>query len=234
MSRAMFRGGAIVSLVVAVALVLPVPVPAEAHHSGAGYHWPRSKNPVAIVVVDRTVSGSEFNRVVAEAVRSWSAGPVRLSLQRDGRTDCGEVAGAIVVCAGTFLAELCGGASAWAGCAAVTVDESTRHIASAGIKLNVPVLRFGLLTGGPSIWLSQEARVAVYRTVVQQELGHALGLEHSVERSSVMFPLWDPREALTRSIGRHDFDTLRAAYAHNDHGSSPRGGRGRYFAVRFR
>lgn len=223
----------LVFVVVVALLASQPPLEAHANHSWQGFHWAHTASPVSLVVLDRTPSGSDLSAVVGEVVRGWSAGPIRLTAQRDARTGCGGVLGKIVVCSGAFL-ESCGNTFAWAGCASIDVDQSTGHISSAMVKLNLPVLQAGLISAGPSIWLSPAARKGVFRAVVYQEIGHALGLDHSVERSSVMFPMWSPSEAHARGLSRHDFDELRQLYAHLDRSIAARRTITFQFVTRFR
>jgi hypothetical protein len=194
-------------LVVAAGLSLAVTyggAVVSADHAWGSYHWARTGTPFTLTVVNSTTS--KWSGYVPAAVDDWSASLVLDLDDTNGSTSskvrrrCKPPAGMIRVC------NLAYGNNGWLGLAGISIDPEG-HILNGYTKLNDSYFS-GAFYDDP-LWR---------QSVVCQELGHDIGLDHQDENFNndsletcmdYQNPPWDSPNA-------HDYDQLDTIYGHLD------------------
>jgi hypothetical protein len=183
-------------------IVLGSPLSAD-HHWG-NYHWARTANPFTLTVVNSMTS--DWDSYAAVSVSDWSSSTVLNMTQKEGSTDdrdrrqCSAPAGQVRICNMTF------GYNQWLGIAGISIDNDG-HIFTGYVKLNDSY--FGTSYYNTNLWK---------QSVVCQELGHVLGLDHQDEDfdNEPLGTCMDYQDPPTATPDRHDYDELEAIYAHLD------------------
>lgn len=201
---------------------------ANANHAWSTYHWARTANPFTIKVGDNVTSGWDFS--LTETCADWSDispffftltdgtvincnradNPVRLTLvtgTSGNARRCTAKSGTIQVCNSTY------GNNGWLGIATISVSGS--HITAGTVKVNDTY--FNTASYNTPAWR---------RLVMEQEVGHCLGLNHQDEnfsnadvvdacgRGSCMDYSNNPDNQGTPN--GHDYDQLVEIYSHLD------------------
>lgn len=192
-------------LVAVVALLIPTV--ASASNAWSTYHWARTSNPFTLKVHDNVTLKWEAS--LFDADKDWD-----LSTELDLNVLWQQPLSNVKKCASaTGVIEICNsryGATGWLGIAGISVSGS--HITKGYTKLNDTY--FDTATYNKPEWRQM---------VTCQELGHDFGLAHQDEvfdnpnLGSCMDytnnPLGPPSNV---SPNTHDFDQIKAIYAHLD------------------
>ena len=190
------------SLVSASMLLALVPLPAYANHSWGGYHWARTANPFTLKLGDNM--SSNWDPYLATSSADWSLSAVLdTSIVGGGTTakKCRATAGRVEVCNSTY------GRNGWLGMAQIWITGA--HITKGVVKMNDTYLKTA--TYNTPAWRN---------TVLCQETGHTLGLDHQDEDfynqplGTCMDYSIDP--TLNQHPNQHDYDQLELIYAHLD------------------
>lgn len=218
MSRALRHLG---SLAAVLAAIVVVAGPANAAHSWNGYHWSRTANPFTVQFGDNL--SSNWDPFLTQGTVDWSVisgacnnplNPVRAAVVAGGGNSrtCRPKAGKVQVCNYTY------GNTGWLGIASIWI--SGTHITQGTVKVNDTY--FNTPQYNTSAWRS---------AVMDQEMGHTLGLAHQDEnfnnadlldacgRGSCMDYSADPSNNTTPN--QHDYDQLVTTYSHLDAAGSP-------------
>lgn len=202
---------------VAISLVALAAGPALANHAWATYHWARTANPFTIKLGDNV--NASWDAYLGNAAADWqitsgacnnASNPVRTSIvagQVSNLRRCTAVSGKVQVCNYTY------GNNGWLGLASISV--SGGHITAGTVKLNDTY--YNTASYNTPAWR---------RLVMEQEVGHCLGLTHQDEnqtnadlldacgRGSCMDYSNDPANQGTPN--QHDYDQLVTIYGHLD------------------
>ena len=202
--KARFRTGA--KLALATALLMGVSAaPAAATHSWGGYHWARTANPFTVKLGDN-VSGA-WDASLAAVSADWSSHKSTLlnapivTGATTGRK-CRATSGRVEVCNAAY------GYNGWLGLASVWT--SGGHIVQSTVKVN------------DSYYNTAKYNTPAWRqSVMCQEVGHAFGLDHQSESSTVDMNTCMDYCSLANvcpnlSPNQHDWDMLASIYGHND------------------
>jgi len=190
------------SLVSASMFLALAPLPAYASHSWGNYHWARTANPFTLKLGDNM--SSSWDPYLATSSADWSLSAVLdTSIVSGGTTAnrCKPAAGRVEVCNYTY------GRNGWLGLAQIWITGA--HITKAVVKVNDSY--FKTVTYNTPAWRN---------TVLCQETGHTLGLDHQDEDfynaplGTCMDYSVDP--SANQHPNQHDYDQLELIYAHLD------------------
>ncbi len=199
-------------LVVAAGLILAVTyggAVVSAEHSWGPYHWARTTTSFDLIVVNSTTS--DWDGYVSTAIGDWSAESV-LNMAEDAtgstatkiRRRCKAPSGMVRIC------NLAYGNNGWLGLAGISID-ANGHIVSGYTKLNDTYFSpdaFGGYYYNPQ-WM---------QSVVCQELGHNVGLDHQDEDfyNTSLGSCMDYSYFPSPWANKHDFEQLALIYGHTD------------------
>jgi hypothetical protein len=177
----------------------------SADHQWSNYHWARTTSEFTLTVVNSLTS--DWDGYAAASVSDWSESAVLDLLQdpngslsdRDRRR-CSGPAGQVRICNMTF------GFNGWLGVAGISVD-TDGHIFTGYVKVNDTY--FDTAFYNDPVWR---------QSVVCQELGHVIGLDHPDEDfdNDPLFTCMDYQDPPHPVPNDHDFEELEAIYAHRD------------------
>ena len=190
--------------------------PANATHSWGGYHWSRTGNPFTVSFGNNLTSN--WSPYLSTASSDWSItsgacnnpqNPVRGTVVAGGGggRKCRPVAGRVEVCNSTY------GNNGWLGIAQIWL--TGLHITQGAVKVNDTY--FNTAQYNTPAWRS---------FVMDQEVGHTLGLDHqdvdfnnpdlldACGRGSCMDYSADPSN--NTKPNQHDYDELVIIYNHAD------------------
>lgn len=184
---------------------------ALANHSWGSYHWARTANPLALKLGDNV--SSVWDSYLASASTDWTASDVLDTTVVAGATNpknCKAVRGRVEICNSRY------GNNGWLGLASIWA--SGDHITQGTVKFNDTYFAAGKYN-----------TPAWRQSVVCQEVGHALGLDHQDEvfTNLNLGTCMDYSNDPTGTAGTngtlanlnpnaHDYDELEAIYAHLD------------------
>jgi hypothetical protein len=194
--------------------------PASASHAWNGYHWSRPSNPFTVTFADNLTSN--WDPYLTQGAVDWSvtsgacnnpSNPVRAAVVAGGGSPkaCRPANGQVKVCNSTY------GNTGWLGIATIYV--SGNHITKGSVKVNDTYFN-GPPYNTPA-WRS---------AVMDQEMGHTLGLAHQDEnfnnadlldgcgRGSCMDYSADPSNNTTPN--QHDYDQLVTIYSSHVDGAA--------------
>lgn len=191
----------LIGALAAAALLIAATV-ANADHSWNNYHWGRTANPFTLQVVDSVTS--DWDATVAAVSGDWSlADPLDLTVvagddSQRVRKSCKPVSGKIRACNAKY------GFNGWIGLATIWI--SGGHIVQGTSKVNESYFA-----------LSAYNEPGKKRSVLCQEIGHDLGLDHNNDGAQG----GEPDDTCMNdkwylSPNQHDYDQLAAIYAHTD------------------
>lgn len=175
---------------------------AYADNSWGNYHWARSVNPFTLKLGDNM--SSSWGPYLATASSDWSASSVLDTTIVSGGTSakrCRATSGRVEVCNDRY------GRNGWLGVAQVWITGS--HITKGVVKVNDTY--FNSAPYNTPAWKA---------TVLCQEAGHTLGLDHQDEDfynpplNTCMDYSIDPTP--NQHPNQHDYDQLELIYAHLD------------------
>ena len=179
--------------------------PLSADHAWNHYHWARTSNPFTLTVVNSLTS--DWDGYAASSVSDWSASQVLDMLQtpngsiadRDRRR-CDGPAGQVRICNMTF------GFNGWLGIAGISID-TDGHIFTGYVKLNDTY--FDTSFYNDPVWR---------QSVVCQELGHVVGLDHQDEDfyNEALGTCMDYQSPPFPTPDNHDLAQLADIYDHLD------------------
>lgn len=190
--------------------------PANATHSWGGYHWSRTSNPFTVTLGNNLASN--WSSYLTSAASDWGLtsgacnnpqNPVRCAVVSGGTSarKCRPATGRVEVCNSAY------GNTGWLGIAGIYLSGS--HITSGYVKVNDTYFN-----------TAQYNTPAWRRMVMEQEVGHTLGLDHqdvifdnpdlldACGRGSCMDYSSDPTNNTTPN--QHDYDELVIIYNHLD------------------
>src|SRR3989344_715244 len=180
---------------------------AEANHSWGGYHWARTANPFNLNL------GNNISRnwisFLTQASSDWSQAAVLGTSVIKGATrpaNCRPTNGQVEVCSSKY------GQNGWLGLASIWT--SSEHITQATVKLNDSYFDRSSVYNTPA-WRA---------SVMCQEVGHTLGLDHQDEDfynsplGTCMDYSVDP--TLNQHPNFHDYEELENIYLHLDPAST--------------
>jgi hypothetical protein len=178
--------------------------PLSADHHWNNYHWARTTNSFVLTVVNSLTS--DWDAYAASSVSDWSQSRVLDMTQNDGsivdrdRRKCDAVTGQVHICNMTF------GFNQWLGIAGISID-TDGHIFTGYVKLNDTY--FNTSYYNDPVWR---------QSVVCQELGHVIGLDHQDEDfdNEPLGTCMDYQDPPTDTPDQHDYDELEAIYDHLD------------------
>lgn len=189
--------GVLVTLVLGAAL--------SADHSWNHYHWARTTSSFTLTVVNSTTS--EWDSYVAAAAADWSKSR-KLDITQDlngstadlDRRRCQGITGQLHIC------NLAYGYNQWLGLAGISID-TDGHIFTGYMKLNDSYF-------ASSFYNTYEWR----QSVVCQELGHTIGLDHQDDdfNNDPLLTCMDYQDPPFPQPNQHDYEELEAIYAHTD------------------
>jgi hypothetical protein len=175
----------------------------QADHSWGGYHWARTASPFNLNLGDNASVG--WDQYLSQASNDWSQSVVLdTSIIRGGTraTTCKPSQGQVEVCSSKY------GQNGWLGLASIWTN--AEHITQATVKLNDSY--FGKRSPyNTSAWRA---------SVMCQEVGHTLGLDHQDEDfynsplGTCMDYSVDP--TLNQHPNFHDYEELEIIYSHLD------------------
>ena len=179
-----------------------------ASHSWGGYHWARTSNPFTLKLGDNL--SSAWKPRLATTTSDWSLSSVLDAVIVPGisQGNCRPTNGRVEVCNKAY------GYNGWLGLAQIWV--SGNHIYQGVTKMNDTY--FNTPTYNTLAWR---------QSVICQEVGHTLGLDHQDENFSnpnlgtCMDYTSDPSGALYNQLdnehpNQHDYDQLAIIYSHLD------------------
>lgn len=190
------------SLTTASTLFVLAPLPAYANHSWGNYHWARTTNPFTLKLGDNM--SSNWDPYLATSSADWSLSSVLDTSIVSGGTSskrCRATAGRVEVCNYNY------GRNGWLGMAQIWLSGS--HIFKGVVRVNDTY--FNTTTYNTPAWRN---------TVLCQETGHTLGLDHQDENfynaplGTCMDYSVDP--TANQHPNQHDYDELELIYAHLD------------------
>lgn len=176
----------------------------SADNAWNNYHWARTSNPFTLTVVNSLTS--DWDLYADVSVSDWTASSVLDLTQKDeslddrGRRRCEGPAGQVRICNMTF------GFNQWLGIAGISID-TDGHIFTGYVKLNDSY--FNTSYYNTDLWK---------QSVVCQELGHVLGLDHQDEDfdNEPLFSCMDYQDPPFAEPDDHDLAQLADIYAHLD------------------
>src|SRR3989344_1653767 len=177
-------------------------LPAYASHSWGNYHWARTANPFNLKLGDNM--SSNWDPYLATSSADWSLSSILDTSIVSGSTTakkCRATAGRVEVCNATY------GRNGWLGMARIWI--SGNHIYQGIVKVNDTY--FKTVTYNTPAWRN---------TVLCQETGHTLGLDHQDEDfynsplGTCMDYSIDPPP--NQHPNQHDYNQLELIYAHLD------------------
>lgn len=179
--------------------------PAMAGNSWGGYHWARTANPFTVPLGDNV--SSAWDGQLVGASYDWSqpvnGNPVRTTIVTGSTTGrkCRAKSGRVEVCNAAY------GGRGWLGLASIWISGS--HITQATVQVNDTYFGSGSSYDTP-IWRA---------SVMCQEVGHTLGLDHQDESGADLHTCMDyannPATDNTHPNG-HDYAQLAAIYSQLD------------------
>lgn len=202
-----FRGS--LPFVLAVLLtVLASAAPASAGHSWGAYHWARTQRAFTLELGDNSTTGA-WSSILASSAADWSAAKVLDTVPAAGMTNstqgCRPTLGRVEVCNGTYGEQL------WVGIAQIWLDPAG-HIIQGTVRNNDSYLNN-----------SKYPRYNTYeaqRSVMCQEIGHTLGLDHQDEdffnESLGTCMDYSVEFGINLQPDRHDYQQLSTIYNHAD------------------
>jgi hypothetical protein len=177
----------------------------SADHSWNDYHWARTTSSFALTVVNSTTT--EWDQYVAGAASDWSTS-TKLDMTQNlngstadlDRRHCSAITGQVHICNFAY------GYNQWLGIAGISID-TDGHIFTGYVKLNDSYF-------SSSFYDTYDWR----RSVVCQELGHTIGLDHQDEDfyNDPLYTCMDYQDPPFPNPNQHDYDELEAIYAHTD------------------
>ena len=175
----------------------------SANHAWSSYHWARTNNPASLTVVNSTVGWDGY---VVNALADWSQSDKIDFVQIAGATgdkerrQCRSPLGQIRIC------NLSYGNNGWLGIAGISLD-TDGHIVTGYTKLND--WYFNLSYYDTDDWR---------QSVMCQELGHDIGLDHQDEDfdNQTLHSCMDYQDPPWPSANAHDFAQLDTIYTHLD------------------
>ena len=190
-------GGVLAALVLGAQL--------SASHSWDDHHWARTTSSFTLTVVNSLTA--EWDPYGARAEADWSQSRT-LDMVEDpsgsiaeiDRRRCQSITGQVRICNQTY------GYNQWLGLAGISID-TDGHIFTGYVKLNDSYF-------GSSFYNTYEWR----QSVVCQELGHTIGLDHPDEDfdNDPLFTCMDYQDPPHPTPNQHDYDQLEAIYGHTD------------------
>jgi hypothetical protein len=177
----------------------------SADHQWSNYHWARTTNEFTLTVVNSLTS--DWDVYAADAAADWSRSTVLdITQNLNGSTAdrerrrCSGPAGQVRICNMTF------GFNGWLGIAGISVD-TDGHIFTGYVKMNDTYF-------ATSFYNTFEWK----QSVVCQELGHVLGLDHQDEDfdNEPLDSCMDYRDPPYPFPDGHDYEQLEDIYAHLD------------------
>lgn len=175
-----------------------------ATHSWGTYHWARTTPSFVLTVVNSTTN--EWDGYVSDAAADWSKSTKLDMTQVNGSTEdldrrqCRGITGQVHIC------NLAYGYNNWLGLAGISIDQDG-HIFTGYVKLNDSY--FGSSYYDTPLWRA---------SVVCQELGHIIGLDHQDEdfNNVSLNTCMDYQDPPTASPNQHDYEQLDIIYGHTD------------------
>jgi len=168
----------------------------DSYNNWQNIHWARTTQQFVIPVINN----SDWNHPIYDMLEAWNALDIvnfsLMDIPYDEKDDCQIKPGMLVICNDEFGVDI-----GWAGLAAVRFD-ALGHIMSAVIKLN------------DSLVASERGK----SIIVCQELGHILGIAHSVDSTTSISCMDVLPTKNTPSI--NDSITLEYIYYHTDENTS--------------
>lgn len=170
-------------------------------HSWNGYHWGRTSNPLQLKLGDNVTSA--WDAYLAGASSDWSKSTVIDTTVVAGQArpkNCRPTAGRVEVCNAAY------GSTGWLGVAQIWL--SSGHISQGTVKVN------------DTYYNTAKYNTPAWRaSVMCQEIGHTLGLDHNDEdfntvTGTCMDYANDPTQ--NQHPNQHDYDELASIYAHLD------------------
>lgn len=184
------------------ALLAITPTAAFADNSWGGYHWARTANPFNLKLGDNM--SSNWDPYLATSSADWSASSVLDTQVVSGTTSakrCRATNGRVEVCNDRY------GRNGWLGIAQIWITGS--HITKGTVRVNDTY--FNSTTYNTPAWRT---------SVLCQETGHTLGLDHQDEDfynapfNTCMDYSIDPTP--NQHPNQHDYDQLELIYEHLD------------------
>lgn len=179
---------------------------AVASHSWGNYHWARTANPFSLKLGDNL--SASWDSYLQTSSTDWSVSTVldtSVALGTTNPKNCKAVSGRVEICNSKY------GNNGWLGIASVWV--SGQHITQGTVKMNDSY--FSMAKYNTPAWKN---------TVMCQEIGHTLGLDHQDENfdnanlGTCMDYTSDP--STNQHPNQHDYEMLEAIYAHFDSGTT--------------
>lgn len=202
------------ALIVAGGLALGTAAPGGTSHAWRGAHWRHGRGPTVVGLGDNLAG--DWDRALAETAVDWTADDgkrdvvdVSVVTGRAGDERCRATPGRVEICHGAY------GETGWLG--TTTIWTNGRHIGQATVRLNDTYLATPDAAGAPLPLLDPvfPADPTGRRSVLCQEIGHALGLDHA-GGASCMNDDGHPADPAYVDPNGHDHDQLVASYSHND------------------
>jgi hypothetical protein len=176
-----------------------------ADHSWQNYHWARTTSSFTLTVVNSTTD--EWDPYVGRAAADWSrSNSLNMTANVDGSTadtdrrHCPAISGQVRIC------NLAYGYNRWLGIAGISID-TDGHIFTGYVKMN------------DSYFLSSYYNTYDWRqSVLCQELGHVIGLDHQDEDfdNVSLHTCMDYQDPPSVAPNQHDYEQLDAIYDHLD------------------
>lgn len=177
----------------------------SADHAWGSYHWARTTQSFDLTVVNSTTG--DWDQFVGAAVADWSqSGVLNMVQDLNGSTSsqvrrrCTPPSGMVRIC------NLAYGNNGWLGLAGISID-SNGHILTGYTKLNDTY--FSSAFYNTPDWK---------QSVVCQELGHDVGLDHQDEDfdNTSLSSCMDYQVPPFPQASAHDFEQLDLIYGHPD------------------
>lgn len=196
-------------VVAAAALACSCVAALSASHSWGGYHWARTANPFTLKL-GNNLTTADWRAHLAQTSQDWNSGnsPVVTAVVAGASSNkrCAMRAGTTQVCNGTY------GNNGWLGLASINITGGT-HITQGSAKMNDTYFNTAKYNN-PNERLH----------VMCQEVAHTFGLAHQSEDGSSQNTCMDyfsntganATSTLSTKPNAHDFEQLRAIYAHLD------------------